>query len=396
MEMIIANPVNDLARPANGPNRDRSPDNYRDSSEFKDIVADAAKKLEEGKKREEGTGDRKQDKKDDEKEDSTSSSKQIGLIALNVSKLSLSEDIKMGEEIAPDMDNNKPAQSLNTKEELSNHSNMLSIIDKISGIEKGGDIEDYKAVSLIKTADKEEKKDNKESVTNKDISGIITEKDRDNSELIKPFSNIKDASNLNIDKDEKIINAIIKSQRHKTEQQESLTSHNEKERYLETSQTTDMVNNKIVHQEKTDAVNHTISKSEIFDQILKNTTHFIKKDSNSVTISLKPEHLGKLQIEISEKDNLIKATIVTENLIIKEIIESNQSSLKNALAQNGLSINYFSVLVDQHGKEPDSGKRDRFLNKIGQFKNSSRDKYEKELISNEIRINMNNGVNIFI
>jgi len=101
-------------------------------------------------------------------------------------------------------------------------------------------------------------------------------------------------------------------------------------------------------------INHQNSKlkevpeSQIFDQIVK-SMNFSKNDiSSTISIQLKPEFLGKLQINLKSIDGNIIATIITDSEKLKHQIESNIGILNTQLDLKGIKIDSFNVTVDKN------------------------------------------------
>ncbi|AIS52523.1 flagellar hook-length control protein FliK [Thermoanaerobacter kivui] len=101
-------------------------------------------------------------------------------------------------------------------------------------------------------------------------------------------------------------------------------------------------------------INHQSSKlkeapeSQIFDQIIK-SINFSKNDiSSTISIQLKPEFLGKLQINLKSVDGNIIATIITDSEKLKHQIESNIGILNTQLDLKGIKIDSFNVTVDKN------------------------------------------------
>lgn len=101
-------------------------------------------------------------------------------------------------------------------------------------------------------------------------------------------------------------------------------------------------------------INHQSSKlkeapeSQIFDQIVK-SINFLKNDMfSTISIQLKPEFLGKLQINLKSVDGNIIATIITDSEKVKHQIESNIGILSAQLDLKGIKIDSFNVTVDKN------------------------------------------------
>jgi len=94
-----------------------------------------------------------------------------------------------------------------------------------------------------------------------------------------------------------------------------------------------------------------ISKNDILAQIHTKLTEAKDEGSTKVTIVLKPENLGKINLElINGKDGLI-ARMTAENVQVKELLEKNLEGLKNSLGAQGVQINEVNVKVENIEKQ---------------------------------------------
>lgn len=77
-----------------------------------------------------------------------------------------------------------------------------------------------------------------------------------------------------------------------------------------------------------------------------------KNGKNEIKLSLKPEFLGELKMEISVEKNVFKANVTVENYFIKEVLDGNIEKLRQALQTLGIEVREFSVSVGQdHDKQ---------------------------------------------
>jgi len=68
-----------------------------------------------------------------------------------------------------------------------------------------------------------------------------------------------------------------------------------------------------------------------------------KKGDASIEVSLEPEGLGKIDIELTLDRGIVNAQINTSEIISKEIIEKNLHAILSSLIDEGLNIGNFSV-----------------------------------------------------
>jgi flagellar hook-length control protein FliK len=80
----------------------------------------------------------------------------------------------------------------------------------------------------------------------------------------------------------------------------------------------------------------------------------ISRDGNHLAITLKPEGLGKLDINISLEKGLLNAQIQVSDPSVKHLIENNLQQIVNTLMHEGLNVSGFSVSLRQGAPEDGS------------------------------------------
>ena len=86
---------------------------------------------------------------------------------------------------------------------------------------------------------------------------------------------------------------------------------------------------------------------EIANQILEQVKVIVAPEMTSLEIQLTPEHLGKLNITVTEQDGVMKATFVTDNELAKEAIESNLVQFKQMMNEQGIRVESVEVTVSE-------------------------------------------------
>lgn len=86
---------------------------------------------------------------------------------------------------------------------------------------------------------------------------------------------------------------------------------------------------------------------EIANQILEQVKVIVAQEMTSLEIQLTPDHLGKLNITVTEQDGAMKATFVTENELAKEAIESNLIQFKQMMNEQGIRVEAIEVTVSE-------------------------------------------------
>lgn len=94
-----------------------------------------------------------------------------------------------------------------------------------------------------------------------------------------------------------------------------------------------------------------LSHSDLLSQINSKLDNLQTEAQTKVNIILKPENLGKINLElINSKDGLI-AKMTTDNQQVKEILDKNLEGLKNTLSNQGVNVNNVTVKVDETQKQ---------------------------------------------
>jgi flagellar hook-length control protein FliK len=88
---------------------------------------------------------------------------------------------------------------------------------------------------------------------------------------------------------------------------------------------------------------------DVLPQIIRPLTESITslsyKGTERVEIQLHPPHLGRLEIDLTLKDNNLEASFVTQNFLVKEILELHVDQLRQAFLNQGIHLKNFHVSV---------------------------------------------------
>lgn len=104
-----------------------------------------------------------------------------------------------------------------------------------------------------------------------------------------------------------------------------------------------------VKEVKPQAASH-VFEDQLMDQVSNSVRLTMKQGGGEARMRLYPESLGELKIELSVEDGVMKAKFLVDNAMVKDVIESNFDKLRDALTNNGLKVESFSVSVDQQNK----------------------------------------------
>lgn len=93
-----------------------------------------------------------------------------------------------------------------------------------------------------------------------------------------------------------------------------------------------------------------ISKVDILSQINDKLNTLKTSSGDKIEIILRPENLGRVNVELQSNKGQITATLVAENASVKEALEKNLESLKNNLSNQGVQVNNVVVKVEESDK----------------------------------------------
>ncbi len=238
---------------------------------------------------------------------------------------------------------------LNTKVEIDINTNELNIKENLSNeqvaIEQNMEVsaDDMPNTIQIKVSndvqvDSSRSKDNQIEINNQQLNqSVISEIDAEvvnyNNNSSSNFSNQQNAS-------EQIVKLSI----------ESLSSSSEP------SDFTNIINhsNGQLAQDKIQVNTAPISakeltKFDIMNQIAEKLPT-LKAGTEKVEIILKPENLGKVNVELESTRGVVNATLIAENKQVKELLEKNIDTLRNNLTAQGVNVNTVTVKVEEPTK----------------------------------------------
>jgi flagellar hook-length control protein FliK len=136
-------------------------------------------------------------------------------------------------------------------------------------------------------------------------------------------------------------------------------------------------------------------------QISEHMKFSINNNKNQIKISLKPETLGEMAMEIEVIEGSLTAKVMVDNQKTKEIIQNNLFQLKDEIKDTGLEIKSFEVFVGNGNDFSKNGSRQFNFNKFNK-KNHNNLRIKKASNENEgtgyndpIIDGINNSSNIY-
>jgi len=95
--------------------------------------------------------------------------------------------------------------------------------------------------------------------------------------------------------------------------------------------------------------NNAIDLYDIATQIIEQVKLHIRPDNTKMELQLNPEHLGKVELEITSKNGELSARLNVQNDHVKEAVESQMQVLRETLELQGLKVETIEVTVAEFG-----------------------------------------------
>lgn len=93
----------------------------------------------------------------------------------------------------------------------------------------------------------------------------------------------------------------------------------------------------------------------VLNQVTERFNTMLRTGTNELRVMLRPESLGEVQLKVQMEGDVVMAKISVESQQVKQIVENNLQSLKDALAEHNLETGSFSVSVDSGGADTQEG-----------------------------------------
>lgn len=91
--------------------------------------------------------------------------------------------------------------------------------------------------------------------------------------------------------------------------------------------------------------------SDIMDQIVERMRVDQTEGLTKLQMQLRPEHLGRVTIEITSRNGEMTAQITTQNEQVRAAVEAQLTQLKENLSDQGLKVESVEVMVETHSFE---------------------------------------------
>jgi flagellar hook-length control protein FliK len=91
--------------------------------------------------------------------------------------------------------------------------------------------------------------------------------------------------------------------------------------------------------------------SRVITQTIEHLSVHARGDSSVVTVKLHPEELGELQLRLVMEGDQLRVQLQTQHQQVQDVLERNFPRLRDALQDQGLTIEDFQVSLD-NGQNP--------------------------------------------
>ncbi|MFZ3252788.1 MAG: flagellar hook-length control protein FliK, partial [Syntrophales bacterium] len=88
----------------------------------------------------------------------------------------------------------------------------------------------------------------------------------------------------------------------------------------------------------------------ILEQVAAQLPHAINKGSGRIRMSLAPDSMGKLDMDLVVRESRVQIILTAESRTVQQILQGHVEQLKDALQQQGLEVDGFNVLL-QNGRQ---------------------------------------------
>ncbi|NLO82757.1 MAG: flagellar hook-length control protein FliK [Clostridiales bacterium] len=93
-------------------------------------------------------------------------------------------------------------------------------------------------------------------------------------------------------------------------------------------------------------------KQEIILQLAEKISMLTRGEHSEMQVLIKPEELGRIVVKVVLKDGEMTVKITTQSQLVKDLLESNQHSLKSLLAQEGYVLARLDVNIGSMYQQP--------------------------------------------
>lgn len=99
-----------------------------------------------------------------------------------------------------------------------------------------------------------------------------------------------------------------------------------------------------------------IDQSEVINQIVTKAVVKLTDTNTTMQLQLNPGHLGKIGVQMTTEQGVVKGQFIAESQVVKEMIESNIVQLKEQLEEQGVKVDKIEVTVGNSNQFFDGNK----------------------------------------
>lgn len=96
---------------------------------------------------------------------------------------------------------------------------------------------------------------------------------------------------------------------------------------------------------------YTVDAGDVIRQLVDAVKINVTEQTQSMEITLSPEHLGKVELTVAAKDGVLTAKLTTTNEDVRAVIENQLIVLKENFQNSGLKVEAIEVTIASHGFE---------------------------------------------
>ncbi len=122
----------------------------------------------------------------------------------------------------------------------------------------------------------------------------------------------------------------------------------------------------------------------LIEQIARNVRVTISSELTSMEMQLNPENLGKIYLNITEKEGAVRAQIAAQNQNVKEALETQVAELRQSLNQQGIKVDAIEVTIASHEFEQNLEEHARQEEQLHQQMEESRKNTRRSLNLNDL------------
>jgi len=115
----------------------------------------------------------------------------------------------------------------------------------------------------------------------------------------------------------------------------------------------------------------TAQENQILNQVKEATSNAIARGTSKVSIILRPENLGKVNVNLASTNGILSAQLIAQNQQAADALNKNIENLKQNLIDQGVKVNDISVKVQESSQSDSFANNNYNDDKLNEFKESN-------------------------